>query len=420
MRANPALLFFMDSFKQVGRRKLSTLLTVISVMIAVFLYLGVFIVKDSYVADLYEEAENFSDQGVLIYGNINSYMLSALKERYGNYYINAYTQSVPSEKTKDYIVGDNVVAALESVVGTSENMTSGLVLSSTLNNSAFESEIVSGRDISLEDINSGAHVLVISEMAEDMLFGGKSAIGEYIDLNLRGTSVSNDEWLVIGVYESSLDDNNTYNKLLNEMDGQVLFTYFAPYTALYDYELTEETPFDSVTVKTGDDVLVKADIASYLSSASGVTVTYSEEIMHVIYEANELEVKRVNIIMTVVIVISGFGLLNTMMFSVSQRVSEIGIRKAVGATGFDILWQFMLEALITSMIGAALGVAVVVFIATGFQIYRESHAYGVEILLTYDMILKTFSYIILMAIVSGIIPAIIAARVKVSEAVRFD
>ncbi|MYK68439.1 MAG: FtsX-like permease family protein [Gammaproteobacteria bacterium] len=70
---------------------------------------------------------------------------------------------------------------------------------------------------------------------------------------------------------------------------------------------------------------------------------------------------------SVALLVGGIGVIGIMMISVTERTREIGIRKAVGATRNEILWQFLVEAAVLTFMGGAIGLALGAALATGIE-----------------------------------------------------
>jgi putative ABC transport system permease protein len=131
-----------------------------------------------------------------------------------------------------------------------------------------------------------------------------------------------------------------------------------------------------------------------------------------IQETNKEIANFIIIIALVSLLVGGIGIANVMLVSVTERIHEIGIRRAIGAKKFHILIQFMIEAMILGQLGGMLGVI-------GGVIFNHINI-GTGLILPWNWI--GYSFIICVGIggIAGIYPALRAANESVIDALRYE
>jgi putative ABC transport system permease protein len=115
------------------------------------------------------------------------------------------------------------------------------------------------------------------------------------------------------------------------------------------------------------------------------------------------------------LLVGGIGIMNIMLVSVTERTREIGLRMAIGARGGDVLLQFLVEAVVLSVLGGSIG------IAAGFGISASLTRFlGWPTAISPDAIMLAFGFSAITGIFFGFYPATKAAKLDPIEALRFE
>jgi len=123
---------------------------------------------------------------------------------------------------------------------------------------------------------------------------------------------------------------------------------------------------------------------------------------------------------SVALVVGGVGIMNIMLIAVSQRIREVGLRKALGAKNADVMAQFLIESATVSFLGGAAGIILGILISFLASIIIQSLGYNWPFLISIWSIIIAVAVSILIGIIFGLYPAYKAARVSPMEALRYE
>lgn len=120
------------------------------------------------------------------------------------------------------------------------------------------------------------------------------------------------------------------------------------------------------------------------------------------------------------LIVGGIGIMNSMLIAVSQRVREVGLRKAVGARPIHILFQFLIESSFITLLGGLLGIVFGVTIAFVAALIIPKLGYEWQFLIPPLSLIVGFSVSLVIGITFGLYPAFKAARISPMEALRYE
>ena len=128
------------------------------------------------------------------------------------------------------------------------------------------------------------------------------------------------------------------------------------------------------------------------------------------------------VVATIALTISGIGIMNIMLVTVTERTREIGIRKAIGAPRSAILYQFLMEAVLISGTGALIGIAIAVAIPVALNIVISlvPELSGVHIPVSWVSVVLAFLVSCSTGVLFGYLPANRAARLQPTESLRYE
>lgn len=256
--------------------------------------------------------------------------------------------------------------------------------------------ITAGRSFDAAAVGTMAQEVVIDTNARDSLFPGRAdaGVGQVI---FAGNAMLR----VIGVAEVASRGPG----------GSQTLRLYAPYTTVQARYLGTGT-LSSLTLRIADDAdmtAAQSAVTEFLTQRHGTKdffIVNTDEIRQTITSTTGTLTLLVSAIAVISLVVGGIGVMNIMLVSVTERVSEIGLRMAVGARRSDILQQFLIEAVLVCMIGGVLGIAV----ALGFNLIFDRLNTSFTMIQSPNAMIAALVSSTLIGITFGFLPARSASR----------
>ena len=270
--------------------------------------------------------------------------------------------------------------------------------------------LLHGRMLSQGDVARQAAVCVVDEALARDVFGRTNVVGQRLTMLYQTGSI---ELTVVGV-------SATGSSLLQNMTSLIPYMIYLPYTT--QQLVTGITLFDQIAVRLDDG-----------AAADTATTAIRRELLYAGEEGDGLltedlasQRKRLESMMQIVslaltaiggvsLLVSGFGILTVMLSSVNERTREIGIKKAIGATRGRILCEFMAGALLFSLFGAIVGLALgcgAVLLGCGLLGFTPAFPWR--------SLLAVFALTLVLGMAFGAYPAYQAAGLRPVDALRYE
>jgi putative ABC transport system permease protein len=267
--------------------------------------------------------------------------------------------------------------------------------------SVFNSSFAEGRHYNRSEFLAGARVAMIGQTVKKKLFPNLDPVGREIIINGQ-------RFRVIGLL------NSLGGGLGGDQDNQV----FIPTTTAQNLLGTNQLSSIIAKAPTADSIQqVKTEITRILKPRFGseFTVFTQQQTLGILSTLLGTLTGVLAGIAAISLLVGGIGIMNIMLVSVSERTREIGIRKAVGARTFDVLAQFVIEAVMLSVLGGVIGIIV----GAGGSWLLDTFT-PVPAQVTWWAVVLAFGFAAAVGVFFGVYPAWKASRMDPIQALRYE
>lgn len=275
-------------------------------------------------------------------------------------------------------------------------------------------QLLKGRYFNVNEYRKTGYFVIVDDVTAARIFGDESPLGKKIKVRIRG--LGDKEYIVVGI------SKNPVASLTGIFGGNSPSFLQIPYQNYQYISKLDEKYFDGLKVKVEDandlSRIMEATTA-VLNKEAGIDKLYQAVNSNTGLEQFNSILSMLSVFVSFVASVSlfvgGIGVMNIMLVSVTERIREVGLRKAIGAKNKDILLQFLIEAIILTVSGGLIGILLGSTLALVL-----STSFGMVPIIKVSIIITSLVVSTLIGVVFGVYPASKAAKLNPIDALRVD
>ncbi len=272
--------------------------------------------------------------------------------------------------------------------------------------------ILSGRHFDPSDISLREHVAMLTQKLAVRVFGSDAAaVGQMIKINQL-------QFTVVGTFR---EKTSTFGA--GEIGDE---TILIPITIMKYFVPYERVDPVWIEVRNASDVpAVRQQVGEILRGRHRPGAMYDVQDLTAILDtagqiANVLTIVLI-VVSAIALLISGIGIMNIMLVTVTERTREIGLRMAVGASRREVLLQFLVESVLISLIGGTIGIVLGLALPLSFNVLSQSlFAKQVDVPVSPISVMVAFAVSFTVGVGFGLLPARRASQLNPTEALRYE
>ena len=398
---------FSASLTALRRNKTRSMLTALGIIIGVAAVIAAFAVGAGANKSIDEQISSFGSNFIMVFPDRPGRSTTGVT-RYLTY---DDAQAIEKE-----VSGVDAEAPMINMSATliyeNTNWSSSVVGSTKEYSYVQEWNVESGRDINASDVRQGAKVAVVGKTVVDKLFSGENPVGKAIRINKI-------PFTVVGVFETK-----GLSAMGSDQDDFVLVPLTAAQRRLVRWKTAgrigniyiKGVSMEALSyIQNETEALLRERHRIKPGDADDFAVRNVSQMLEARRKTTTIMSMLLGSIAFISLVVGGIGIMNIMLVSVTERTREIGIRMAVGATEKDIRMQFLIEAVVLSMIGGTIGI--MLGVAAGYALSSFTSAPPV---FTVMSIVLAFFFSAMVGVGFGYYPAYKASLLNPIDALKYE
>ena len=398
---------FSASLTALRRNKTRSMLTALGIIIGVAAVIAAFAVGAGANKSIDEQISSFGSNFIMVFPDRPG------RSKTG---VTRYLTYDDAQAIEKEVSGVDAVAPMINLSATlvyeNTNWSSSVVGSTKEYSYVQEWNIESGRDINASDVRQGAKVAVIGKTVVDKLFGGENPVGKAIRINKI-------PFTVVGVFEAK-----GLSAMGSDQDDFILVPLTSAQRRLVRWKTAgrigniyiKGVSMEALSyIQNETEALLRERHKIKPSDADDFAVRNVSQMLEARRKTTTIMSMLLGSIAFISLVVGGIGIMNIMLVSVTERTREIGIRMAVGATERDIRMQFLIEAVVLSMIGGTIGI--MLGVAAGYALSSFTSAPPVFTLMS---IVLAFVFSAMVGVGFGYYPAYKASLLNPIDALKYE
>ena len=276
--------------------------------------------------------------------------------------------------------------------------------------SLYKYDIVDGRNIQNVDIQNRSRVAIIGSAIKDVLFPYANPVGKEI-------KIDNIPFEIIALTD---EKGEIAGQSMDSMVGIPISTYLKYFGGRWnrtDLQLVlESDSIENIDNATDEAIGVFRAIRKIPpGQPNNFYIATNDQLMDTFGEFTSYLTTFIGLITGISLLVAGIGIANILLVSLNERIKEIGIRKALGARRSDIFMQFLIEAILISVLGGLVGIVLGLSFGNIVALFLEQ-----EPVIPFEWVFYSLQICASMGIIFGLYPAIRASKLNPIDSMRYD